>query len=553
MTRTHDPGVLPTGDGKLRKRLWHWRETMGWTRDQAARTIGIANPTLQKYEYNKAGGPVSNEALLKWVLSLEVPAHMYDVLASLYLPGMISIKTGSWPPAYQPGYQVLMDLLPIPALLLATPDSDVIYANAAARQVVPWLAPAEVGQERATNLVIASITDPRARARWTNWEELVHRAVFLLKERGVGTCDERIAEIREACKDSAEFAHFWNTPLTDKQLYNNSTLSRHPDTGQVQEYQTWTFRNIYPDLAGGELSVMVPVTGLGLPSYMHIPPAGRPDPELLREQLQLGDRRIRGALRGWREGLSLTRRQAAKLIGIANPTLEKYEYAKETKGIRQDTLVRWTQGLDVPPRVAEMIAAHFLPGLVSIRTGAWPADFHPAYQLVLDAFPFPAMILATPAQDVLAANAEARRLIPWLTPAPEGAATPTNLVVAMCTDPRARAMSPAWEEWAHASVLIMLEQGAGLIDERIAEIREACKDSEAFARFATQPLLEATNVMRNVASYIDPDTGEILEFETWSFNNIYPDPGGGQLLLSVPVRGQSTRPNLTLLTEVPEP
>ncbi|WP_433592652.1 helix-turn-helix domain-containing protein [Nocardia sp. CA-145437] len=150
----------------------------------------------------------------------------------------------------------------------------------------------------------------------------------------------------------------------------------------------------------------------------------------------------------------------------------------------------------------------------------------------------PASLHQVPENNILAANAVACRLFPWLDPRLGAPDRPLNVIVATMNEPRASEYLVNWADFVHRLVWALTEYSlANTPAERVREIREACRSSPEFDRIWNTPcpreiLADDSLLLR------DPATGVVTEYQMdclrWAFPNRdvelfsltprYPDP-----------------------------
>lgn len=262
--------------------------------------------------------------------------------------------------------------------------------------------------------------------------------------------------------------------------------------------------------------------------------AGLIDPELVR-QINDGHRRLPAGLMDMRLNLRLSRDRLAKRMGLSDSGLGNLETLR--RGLKPATLIHWCKALGLPRYMNDVVLHQFLPGLFDVKVGQWPPKISPGLRLYMDSIPFPVILLATPVQDVLYLNPEARRMSPWMAPAPDTATEPVNLVIAGMTHPGARENWLNWRELIHKAVFLLRVRGEGIVDpQRLAEIKEAGAVNPEFAPM-WDTFLDEDAMLRNISVLRDPDTGEQIEYKTFTFRILYGDVGdenAGEVAVMVP-------------------
>lgn len=176
----------------------------------------------------------------------EIPVNRRRVLWSIATGEDLGVTSGSTGTVSE-GMLAFMRNLRGPAALQQVPEYNVLAANALAVRIFPWLDPRLGTPERPVNVIVQTMTDPRAPRILLNWDTVIHRSVFGLREYSlVRTPLERVREIREACRSHPDFDRIWNTPCPPEVLADNTAIVRDPDTGAISRFQMDSLRWAYP-------------------------------------------------------------------------------------------------------------------------------------------------------------------------------------------------------------------------------------------------------------------------------------------------------------------
>ncbi|WP_067697922.1 helix-turn-helix domain-containing protein [Nocardia jejuensis] len=235
----------------------HRREALGLTQEETARRMFVSLSLYRKLENGER--PLSAGRLGDWSTAVDAPVWLLRKMVSLALPGLSSIAVGSWPPGLRREDLDHLDAFPFPAFYHAFPEYEILAANQAAREAFPWLLPTRADSERPANVIEQMMTVDIAREVLINWEEIVHRLLFILRVAAPGTvAPERLAQIIETCSVNPEFERLWSTDMSQEQ-YNNSLVQvRDPQTGDEIHLTMRSYNASHPDNCPYQLFVLTP-------------------------------------------------------------------------------------------------------------------------------------------------------------------------------------------------------------------------------------------------------------------------------------------------------
>ncbi len=106
------------------------------------------------------------------------------------------------------------------------------------------------------------MTEPLARQVLGNWEEIVHRLLFILRLNSPGVvAPERLAQIIETCRANPDFERLWRTDMAED-VYNNSLATvRDPQTGALHHFTMRSYNSIHPNNCNYQLFTLTPRRG----------------------------------------------------------------------------------------------------------------------------------------------------------------------------------------------------------------------------------------------------------------------------------------------------
>ncbi|WP_040803128.1 helix-turn-helix domain-containing protein [Nocardia concava] len=199
------------------------------------------------YEKIENGQRIPHQDTLNALARLfEIPMNRRRVLWSIATGDDLGVSAGASGSVTE-GMRVFMRNLRGPACLHQIPEFNILAGNALGVRMFPWLDPRLGSATRPLNIIVATMTDPRAPQIMVNWADFIHRCVFGLQEYALATTPlERVREIREACRSNPEFDRIWNTPCPPEVLADDTALIRDPATGTVSKYQVDCLRWSYP-------------------------------------------------------------------------------------------------------------------------------------------------------------------------------------------------------------------------------------------------------------------------------------------------------------------
>ncbi|MFI1911998.1 helix-turn-helix domain-containing protein [Nocardia sp. NPDC020380] len=235
----------------------HRRENLGLTQEDVARRMFVSVSLYRKLE--KGERPLSANRLADWCAAVDAPVWLLRKMVSLALPSLSSLAIGAWPHALRQEDLDHLEALPFPAFYHRFPEYEILAANQAAREAFPWLLPADADAERPANVTEQMMTVPIAREVLINWEEIVHRLLFILRVTSPGTvAPERLAQIIETCRVNPDFEWMWTTDMSEEQYNNSLVLVRNPETGGQIRLTMRSYNASHPDDCDYQLFILTP-------------------------------------------------------------------------------------------------------------------------------------------------------------------------------------------------------------------------------------------------------------------------------------------------------
>ncbi|WP_327142077.1 helix-turn-helix domain-containing protein [Nocardia sp. NBC_01327] len=220
------------------------RLELGLTQAQVAALLFMSNSGFEKYENGQRVPTVAT--IRSWCNALALPRHKRRKVWSMVMGEDLAIAAGSLS-AVTAGELHLMNRMPGPAFLHRVPEYYVLAANARAIDMFPWLNPALGTPDRPVNVIVQMMTDPRAQRVLYNWESIVHRLVYILKENSIGLVPEdEIAAIRHACQVNPHFDRMWDTAVGPSEYDDDTVIVVEPESGEQVTFQMDSLRWAHP-------------------------------------------------------------------------------------------------------------------------------------------------------------------------------------------------------------------------------------------------------------------------------------------------------------------
>ncbi|MFC9996029.1 helix-turn-helix domain-containing protein [Nocardia sp. NPDC127526] len=235
----------------------HRRESLGMTQEEVARGMFVSVSLYRKLESGER--PISVDRLEDWCAVVSAPVWMLQKMVSLAVPKMFPRAVGAWPPQLRQEDLDHIESFPFPAYFHRFPEYEILAANSVAREMIPWLQPTEPDADRPANVIERMMTEPLAREVLGNWEEIVHRLLFILRVNSPGVvAPERLAQIIETCRTNPDFERLWRTDM-DEAVYNNSLATvRNPETGELHRFTMRSYNSFHPDNCNYQLFTLTP-------------------------------------------------------------------------------------------------------------------------------------------------------------------------------------------------------------------------------------------------------------------------------------------------------
>ncbi|MEU7631824.1 helix-turn-helix domain-containing protein [Nocardia sp. NPDC049220] len=232
--------------GSMIRELRRARKLKQW------QTANLANVSLSAYsKWEEGTRRPLRENLDKLCKALDAEPWRYRKIMSLISessPFGIDVRDSS-PKITDEDIGVLEEFT-FPALYRKLPECEIIYANQACLEIYPMFAPAPHGAARPANMIVAMLTDQRARKVFVDWDTVAHHMVYTWKHWSRGVVSERNAEIVAACERAApEFEHMWNNEPPQSAFTNTVRVRRWQDPTTVDRYIQ---RRWFPNYQTGE-------------------------------------------------------------------------------------------------------------------------------------------------------------------------------------------------------------------------------------------------------------------------------------------------------------
>lgn len=213
-----DP-VQPTIGGYMR----HQRVRLALTQQQVADRLYMSKSAYQKYENDERNPTV--RAIRDWCDALELSYEKRRKVLSIVMGELMPLAVGS-PESITADDVDFIDSLPYPAWLHRVPQYDILAANRAGIELCPFLDPALATGDQPVNVIVQMFTDPRAERILGNWDPIVHRLAYLLKEMSTGVVrDAEVAAIVEASRDHPRFDFMWNNPMSPEEFDDDHVVT----------------------------------------------------------------------------------------------------------------------------------------------------------------------------------------------------------------------------------------------------------------------------------------------------------------------------------------
>ncbi|WP_067572255.1 helix-turn-helix domain-containing protein [Nocardia acidivorans] len=220
------------------------RLELGLTQAQVAALLFMSSSGFEKYENGQRVPTVA--AIRSWCTALELPRYKRRKVWSMVMGEDLTVAAGQLETVTAAELN-LMNHLPGPAFLHRVPEYYVLGANHRAVEMFPWLDPALATPDRPLNVIVQMMTDPRAREVLVNWESIVHRLIYILKENSLGIVPEaEIAAIRQACQANPHFDRMWETAMPTHAYYDDTVIVREPECGEEIVFQMDSLRWAHP-------------------------------------------------------------------------------------------------------------------------------------------------------------------------------------------------------------------------------------------------------------------------------------------------------------------
>lgn len=232
------------------------RTAVRMSQADVAAQLFVSTPAYSGYETGRRTPDAAT--LARWCDAVQIPDYLLRKLLSFTAAGMYRLDVGQWPPTVDIDDLDHLEYFSVPAFFHGMPECNVLAANKTALRWFPWLAPAEVGSDRPTNIIEQMMTDPRAQESIGNLDEIVHRMIFSLRVMAPGVVSEsRVREIIETCSVNPKFARFWTTDMTREEMTRDLVTLKDPDTGIWGPHTMRCYQSMYPDRPY-ELYIMTP-------------------------------------------------------------------------------------------------------------------------------------------------------------------------------------------------------------------------------------------------------------------------------------------------------
>ncbi|MFI6870297.1 helix-turn-helix domain-containing protein [Nocardia sp. NPDC050406] len=231
--------AAPTIGGYMRQQ--RVRSTL--TQQQAADRLFMSKSAYQKYENDERMPTV--RTIREWCDALELSYEKRRKMLSIVAGELLPLAVGS-PDAITADDIDFIDSLPYPAWLHRVPQYDILAANRAGIEVCPFLDPALATGERPLNVIVQMFNDPRAEQILRNWDPIVHRLTYLLKEMSTGVVsDEEVAAIYDACRGHRRFDYMWNTPMQPEEFDDDHVIMVDPQ-GREGHWRMRSLQSTHP-------------------------------------------------------------------------------------------------------------------------------------------------------------------------------------------------------------------------------------------------------------------------------------------------------------------
>ncbi|WP_282786520.1 MULTISPECIES: helix-turn-helix domain-containing protein [unclassified Nocardia] len=219
------------------------RLLQGLTQKQVADALFMSKSAYQKYENEERNPTVP--VIRQWCDALDLRYDKRRRVMSIVMGELAPWAVGS-PEAITPDALEFIDSMPYPAYLHRVPQYDVLAANAAANEMCPFLDPALGTPERPINVIVQMMTDPRAEKILVNWEPIVHRMIYGLREFSAGVVpDTEVAAVYEACRSHPRFEYMWNNPM-DPAIFDDDHVVMLDPAGRETNWRMRSLQSLHP-------------------------------------------------------------------------------------------------------------------------------------------------------------------------------------------------------------------------------------------------------------------------------------------------------------------
>lgn len=243
----------PTIGGYMR----HQRVRLALTQQQVADRLFMSKSAYQKHENDERTPTV--RGIRDWCDALDLSYEKRRKVMSIVMGELMPLAVGS-PEAITDDDIDFINSLPYPAYLHRVPQYDILAANRVAVETCPWLDPALATGERPLNVIVQMFNDPRAEQILLNWEPVVHRLTYLLKEMSTGIVRaEEVAAIYDACRTHPRFEYMWNTPMSPAEFDDDHVTMVDPQ-GREGHWRMRSLQSTHP-WCDYEIFLLTPRTG----------------------------------------------------------------------------------------------------------------------------------------------------------------------------------------------------------------------------------------------------------------------------------------------------
>ncbi|MFI8977251.1 helix-turn-helix domain-containing protein [Nocardia asteroides] len=234
------------------------REDMGLSRKDLAAKLRVSPSALAQWEQGTKGIDPAN--LANWLKELNPPYLLMRKIRALATSGLLFDDGEAVGPNVDSAELEAIQSLNVPAYLHQAPQMELLAANDVALEKFPWFVPSDPAAAWPSYMIEQLLVDPRAKQCLLNWDEVVHRLVWVLRSTAAGGFipEDQLQAIVDACWVAPEFEQMWTEPFPEHLIEGNHLRVRNLQTGAEEDWSMWSHNPVHP--RSGDRRVLLLIT-----------------------------------------------------------------------------------------------------------------------------------------------------------------------------------------------------------------------------------------------------------------------------------------------------